>query len=507
MIKKRLFALIITVCLLFPFLNLFMASAASYSTSQIKAQIESIITYKEKTEGSQSLQSLVSDILPSQAGVSAEWYVLSLKQYNNSLDFSEYKNSLLNYVSSNEVGNAVEREKYALLLALCGYNGSYISDTISDSTGKLGIMSYVYSLHLLNLGFSSDSVKKNDVISVILSRQLSDGGWAISGKYGDVDVTAMVIQSLSQNMSNKSVKSSVERGTDFLSQRLDENCEYSSYGKINSESTSQVIIALSSLEIDLTKDTGFIKNGKNLLDTLISYRRSDSGFAHINEGSTDAYATVQALMAFVSYYRFLNSMGSIYTFNVTVKPVPETTIPSSASTTESITASSQTPNRTTSVSSTTNRLNTTTQHTVATTRRNSGGFFSLFTTKPVIETIQPLTDSSTGTTVSFSGEPIETYTSDTGSVSSSLANETSAVTAASSIDSIKDSTELPSSQITSSDEYSLTESITMINSSEYTTKDSEESEIRKSVNKYPFIAAAALLLCAVTIFYIYKKRH
>ena len=74
------------------------------------------------------------------------------------------------------------------------------------------------------------------------------------------------------------------------------------------------MIALSSSGIDAARDVRFLKNGRSVCDAIMSYRRSDGGFAHISDGNSDNTATVQALLALLSYNALLNGEGSIYRF-------------------------------------------------------------------------------------------------------------------------------------------------------------------------------------------------
>lgn len=498
--------LVLTISL---FSVLFCVYAADVSSSQIKVQIDSIISYKLKYESVSSVKSLISDVLPNQAGIGAEWYVLSLKQFDPSLDFTRYRESLKSYVSSENSSNATEKEKFALLLALTGYSGSYITDVISSSTGKLGIMSYIYSLHLLNLGYTSSSVSKQSVISELLSRQLSDGGWAISGKYGDVDVTAMTLQALSQNTSDKKVRSAVDSALAFLSSRLSDSCEYSSYGAINSESTSQTIIALSALGINICSDKRFVKNGRTLIDTLLSYKQSDSGYSHVKEKGTDAYATVQALMAFVSYYRYLCGKGSIYKFSVQLPSVPSATQATSVNmtTTKQPSTHQQTTAATTSKPASTTKEVTkhvtsnteTSKRTNGETEHKSGGLFGGLDLFGLLSTTRSETTSAASESVSdYESQSVpETSVSST-SVSASLSSsfeETSSVT----------QTVLTSETVS---EETVTqpyyESTTLLSETE-----KADNIIQQDKNTPPVIAIAAVILisgCAAFAV-IYKRRH
>lgn len=485
----------------------FVAYAGS-SSSQIKAQIDSIISYKQKSEGAKSVQSLVSDVLSKQVGVGAQWYILSLVQYNPSLDFSKYRSALEKYVSSG-AGNPTEREMYALLLAATGYSGNYISDVIESSTGKLGIMSYVYSLHLLNLGYKSKTVTKQAVITEILSRQKSDGGFAVSGKYGDVDATAMTLQALSQNVSDSKVNAAVNKALSFLSSRLDENGEYSSYGEVNSESASQVIIALSALGIDLGKDSRFIKNGKTLIDTLLTYKMSDGSFSHTHEKGSDSYATVQALSAFVAYYRFLTGKGSLYKFSVKIPSEPVTTKPA---TTQKTTSPATTNRETTKPPSTTKSQSTTkAQSTGLLGGLDILGIFSQTTenhtvtsqtaaqTKEVTSTVLSTTDTTALQTDSHTASQTASQTAS--NVSETYSSETAAQTE--SISSQKETEETvtePSSETSSAVQEAYA-------GAENQTVQSDEAEKGEGPSAAVYVIAVLVLAGAVSAVIIIKKRH
>ncbi|MGN1118326.1 MAG: hypothetical protein ACI4RU_06910, partial [Acutalibacteraceae bacterium] len=471
-------------------------SYAVSSSSQIKAQIDSIISYKQKSEGAKTVQSLVSDVLSKQVGVGAEWYILSLVLYNPSLDYSEYRSALEKYVSSG-AGNPTEREMYALLLAATGYSGNYIGDIIESSTGKLGIMSYIYSLHLLNLGYKAQTVTKQAVITELLSRQKSDGGFAVSGNYGDVDTTAMTLQALSQNVSDSKVNAAINKALSFLSSRLDENGEYSSYGAVNSESTSQVIIALSALGIDLEKDSRFIKNGKTLIDTLLSYKMSDGSFSHIHEKGSDSYATVQALSAFVAYYRFLTGKGSLYKFSVKIPSEPVTTQPA---TTQKTTSTATTNRETTKAPSTTKEPSTTkSQSTGLLGGLDILGIFSQTTEN---HTVTSQTAAQTKETTSTALSTSDTAASQTAStVSETYSSKTSAQTE--SVSSQKETEETvtePSSETSSAVQGAYT-------GAETQTAQSDEAEKGESPSAAVYVIAVLVLVGAVSAVIIIKKRH
>ena len=223
--------------------------------------IGSIVAFNQSDK---SIQNWIDGSLSQNPANGSEWYVLALCQYGN-YDFSTYKSSLLSYLENNKVGSASSRLKFALILCAMGSTDSYIGEVAGEAIGKQGIMSYVFGLHLLN-NIGSDKAK-NEVISTLLSLQKSDGGWAVMGDYGDNDVTAMTVQALAPHYkTNPEVKIAVDKALTLLSARQKSDGDYASYGVDNPESTAQVLLALSSLEIDFENDSRFIKNGNTLID-------------------------------------------------------------------------------------------------------------------------------------------------------------------------------------------------------------------------------------------------
>ena len=274
--------------------------------------IDGIIAYQQKNSGVSSVQGWINGTLSQNAGISSEWYIISLSQYGD-YNFSYYENALLSFLDNNEVASASSRQKYALSLIACKSTDSYIYKTLNNSIGQQGVMSWVFGLHLLNNGYTSNAYSLSSVKKKLLSLQLADGGWAVTGSNGDVDVTAMTIQSLAPYYnSDSSVKAAVDNALTLLSGRQKENGDFASYGVNNPESTAQVLVALSSLGIDCEGDSRFIKNGNTLFDAIALYRLSDGSFCHKQGGSSNASATVQVFYSMVSYLRMKNGQSSLF---------------------------------------------------------------------------------------------------------------------------------------------------------------------------------------------------
>ena len=307
---KRL--IVFTVALIVATAGFIPAVAYGNGAEQYK---EGIIEYNLQKSSADSVQEWIDGDLTDDAGAGSEWYIIALSN-NGDYDYSNYNTALNNYLSENEVGSASSRLKYALTyIAIGDETNPYISKALSDSIGEQGIMSLVFGLHLLNNGCKCDAYSVNGLIDELLSLQLADGGFSVMGEYGDVDVTAMTVQALAVHYNNSAVKSAVDDALDFLSARQLENGGYSAYGVENPESSAQVIIALSSLEIDVCNDDRFIKNGNSVFDGMSSFLLPDGSFCHKEGRTSDATATAQVLSALIAYDNFKNGKSLFYIFD------------------------------------------------------------------------------------------------------------------------------------------------------------------------------------------------
>lgn len=302
--------------------GVFPAAAQSDDTNIFAREI---INYNLSETSSADIQQWIDGDLTENAGNGSEWYVLALANYG-SYDFSKYKKSLKKYLSENEIGAAASRQKTALVFLATGEEkDEYITSVLENSIGEQGIMSLIFGLHLLNNGCKSSKYSTDKLIEELLSLQTDDAGWSLTGGYGDVDVTAMTVQALAPHYSGKeSVKSAIDKALDFLSQKQLENGGFSSYGTNNPESAAQVIIALSSLNIDFQTDSRFIKGGNTISDGIKIFRLENGGFCHKEGTQTDSTATVQVFCACVAYENMKKGKSSFYDFSNNDVQEPET---------------------------------------------------------------------------------------------------------------------------------------------------------------------------------------
>lgn len=229
------------------------------------------------------------------------------------------------------------------------------------ATLKQGINGPIYALIALDYaGYKSEGETKvtdvmeentttlrDDYLNYILSKEISGGGWALSGTSADPDITMMAVQALSKYTYLPEVNDAVERALTVMSSKQNAQGGYSSWGSVNAESISRVICGLTMLGIDPTTDERFIKNGNTLVDALKSFSADCvkdkvtyseyRGYAHAELNGVmkyDQMATEQAGYAMVALWcqkkgqkLYQNGFRDIPDTTPTVKPIatPEVT--------------------------------------------------------------------------------------------------------------------------------------------------------------------------------------
>ncbi|MFQ9940385.1 MAG: cell surface protein [Blautia hansenii] len=151
------------------------------------------------------------------------------------------------------------------------------------------------------------------------------GGWALQ-ESGRSDIT-VAMQALSPYKERADVGAALNRGLDKLASMQDADGGYgSSYiseGEEpvkNLESTAQVVIALSAIDVSLLEQDKFMKNGKTLLDEILRFQKEDGSFEHIKGGGSDAMATDQGTLALLAWSRAVNGQTSLYDMTDTETP-------------------------------------------------------------------------------------------------------------------------------------------------------------------------------------------
>ena len=157
-------------------------------------------------------------------------------------------------------------------------------------------------------------------VQEILSRQLDNGGFSLTGgtsdndKNGaaDPDLTGMTLQALAKYQTTPAVKTATDRALICLSNMQLADGGFSGWGAACTESTAQVIVALTELGIPLD-DPRFVKNGNTAVDGLMVFYKKGAGFIHTLDGSGSAQmSTEQALYALAAVARAESGQPSLY---------------------------------------------------------------------------------------------------------------------------------------------------------------------------------------------------
>lgn len=241
---------------------------------------------------------------PNVGSVGGEWMVIGLARSGRTVPDGYYEN-VVKYVQENCDADEMSYVTYQ------GINGPIWTLIALDS--------HDYA--------PQGDVTREKLIDAILGAQLPDGGWDMMGKAADTDITAMAIQALAPYYdTNDAVKAAVDKALDALSAMQNDDGTFSTaFSGKTSESTAQVIVALTALGINPATDSRFIKNGVNAVDGLCSFYVDGGGFRHIASGDLDGMATEQSYYALAAYYRLLAGQTSLYDMSdVTITPAPVT---------------------------------------------------------------------------------------------------------------------------------------------------------------------------------------
>ncbi len=329
--KAFVFALMFIIAV--PVLSL---NARAYSADEIEAYIDAALQYRYAAAGTEnSRQFAEKKLIPNAGSTDSDWCVVAMGRYGADFDRNAYVSSLNNcldelYSDGISEAKITDLQRMALAYLACGAEIRNVSGHnlladcsyqrgVEEMSGQ-GVITLAYALIVLDSkGFdtgNSPLSTREEIIAGILSLQLKNGCFSVDGKTPDVDATAMTVTALAPYAKNSAVvKESVDSAVSALSKMQGEDGCFSSYGKKNCESTAQVVNCLVALKIDPEGDARLIKNGRNLLDAMLSFQKESGGFSHLLGARENSMATNQALYTLVGYRSSLISSQSIYNFS------------------------------------------------------------------------------------------------------------------------------------------------------------------------------------------------
>lgn len=270
------------------------------------------------------------------SGSSDDWAAMSLSSLGHQDKVDQVALITAAQKTVKEKISSTDLERVTISLTALGYdvqkfplaNGSVVNiieEIAKYERGKYGdglgtLNGYIFALIAYDCGQYSipegSKWKRQVVIDYILDNQLSDGGWNLNNQgVSDVDITAMAIQALAPYYGQDKVKTAVDRALGKLSSMQTETGDhagaYEAWGAgPNANSTAMVILALQNLGLDFHTDSRFIKNGKSVLDGLLSFKTADDYFGYTDNFQLNGKAMEQAYQALIAYrdkkniYRF-----------------------------------------------------------------------------------------------------------------------------------------------------------------------------------------------------------
>lgn len=371
LIKKLL--VMCTACCIFAGIFTITAEAShkDYTPDELLNVMEKIINWRKAISGVSLDEPLMSEVFLDSVGSTAgDWAAIGIGRSGYADDYNAYLAVTAAYISKSYQENGyLDRTKATewqrIGLAVLSAGGDPVSigedqegnpvDLVEDgsynrgkvmSLGTQGTNGLIFGLLLMDsmrYDIPADAADTREgLLEKILSSQIKDGGFNLTSMdpQSDVDMTAMALQALAPYYNSektyryvqqgtkqdqvKSVRQVVDEALQFLSSSQQESGGFTSWGSENSESCSQVLIALTSLGIDPGNDQRFIKNGNTVIDGLMQYHMEEGGFIHSKEydeenpnadpDKSNTMASDQALCALTALCRYYGGMRNLYDF-------------------------------------------------------------------------------------------------------------------------------------------------------------------------------------------------
>lgn len=291
---------------------------------ELEQLIEESVKGLKEISGSTKMN-VLSDKEVFQAGSSiCDWIAIALAFSEEKDAYEDYRTRLEAYVTDcykekgclDEVAATTYQKCVLTILALGGDPLSFGTDTEGnsinilaegtyyfkgESLGAQGLTGYIYALIALDTKqypIPEDAVyTRADILSAILESQSEDGGFSLSGNGNDVDITAMALQALAPYKGQPEVDVSIEKALEWLSEEMTQYGTFVSGNAESCESTAQVIQAMCALDLDVTGNARFQKNGMTPWDGLEQFRLEDGTYVHtLEEQKGNLIATEQALL-------------------------------------------------------------------------------------------------------------------------------------------------------------------------------------------------------------------
>src|SRR5699024_8078136 len=331
--------------------------------------IDEIVQWKKSSLNIDKDQPLLqNDFLKNAGDTTGDWFPIGIGRIAYPDAYEAYLAVIANEVTDrykveDQLSEAKVTEWHRISLAILAMGGDPTKigmnengepiNLIADGTynraktndiGAQGLNGWIWaliSLDSLRYEVPKDAAtSRENIVKEIMKSQLTDGGFSLSEEESDPDMTGMALTALApyynseetfsyvKESTNEKVRTTVREVVDEALNTLSvmqlDSGGFAMMDMENTESIVQVIVALTSLGIDIFSDERFIKNGNTMYDGLMTFQMTDGGFVHAKKhdeenpsakpNESNAMASDQALYALVALHRFEQGYRSLYDF-------------------------------------------------------------------------------------------------------------------------------------------------------------------------------------------------
>jgi LPXTG-motif cell wall-anchored protein len=267
-----------------------------------------------ETKLSNVINAVSQYVIKNQVG---EWESVALKQAGKELP-ATYLESVTKQIKDKKgkFSKITDYERYTLGILAAGGNPTnvdgynLIESIYNGNVTKQGLNGVFYGL--IALDSANFEIPENakwsreKLVGHLLDKQNNDHGWSWDGsEKSDIDTTAMVLTALAPYKNDSNVKTAIDAAIQYLSS------QYQTSKIDNSSTAAQVVVALSSINVD-ANNTLFTKDGISLISYLLSFQNADGGFDWQGGNVSDVMSTSQGIQGVVAYQLLMNKQGSLY---------------------------------------------------------------------------------------------------------------------------------------------------------------------------------------------------
>ena len=269
---------------------------------------------------------------PGHSHLNGEWSVIMAARYGADVPegwYDIYYENLCKFLEEN--GGELSSTKHGdysravMTLTAIGRDirnvGGYdlLESYTMEFVSKQGISGVIYALISLDTaGYElpeDSNVTREGLIQYMLDAEYDVGGWALIGETPDVDITAEVIQALAPYYGgDEKVTATVDRAVEYLSSVQKENGGFYAWEGENVQTAVQVVLALTSIGIDIRTDERFIKEDGWIGSYIMEYYLGGGAFCHTLGQGENSMATDQCMQAFIAIELFDRGEGRFYDF-------------------------------------------------------------------------------------------------------------------------------------------------------------------------------------------------